>query len=81
MNTVSDAVKIKGKLLKHIKELPESDAFQVLDFVEFLEAKRHRLKTTSKGSKLAVQNDPVLKMLGIANVAPFSDKLDQELYG
>jgi hypothetical protein len=25
--------------------------------------------------------DPILKLLGIANVDPFSNKIDQELYG
>jgi hypothetical protein len=81
MSTVYDAVKVKGKLLKYIKELPESDAFQVLDFIEFLEVKRHKRKNAPKSNKLAVQKDPILKMLGMANVAPFSDKIDQELYG
>lgn len=81
MGPTTNTVNVKGKLLKHIEKLHENEVYEVLEFVEFLQAKQRRPVVYSKKTKLEPKKDPILKILGVADVEPFADKIEQELYG
>lgn len=81
MRSIANTVALKERLLKCVERLPKTDIQEVLDFVEFLQAKRHRVKPISEKAQLDPEKDPILKVMGIANVEPFANKIDQELYG
>lgn len=68
----------KEKVLAALEELPEEKVKEILDFTEFL-----LLREKVKNSELTLDpdKDPILKMIGLANVSPFADKIDDELYG
>ena len=68
----------KKRFFAAIEELPEEKAEELLDFTEFL-----LLRTRSKKSKLMLdwKEDPILKLIGLADEEPFADKIDEELYG
>ena len=71
---------IKQKLLEEVDELPEERLAEVLDFVGYL-----LTKTTSQAPDgrldLDPAQDPILKLIGIADVEPFGHEIDKELYG
>ncbi len=71
----------KKKLLENIDKLPESDIQEIIDFVDFILSKKDREKNRSHITKLDPNKDPILKLMGIADVEPFAYKIDQELYG
>ena len=71
----------KERLIDNMKKLPEPDIQEVLDFMEFLIRKRSKVTTVPHKAEIEPTKDPILKLLGIANVDPFSNKIDQELYG
>ena len=75
-NIISD----KKRLLESLERLPESDIQEVLDFVEFKLIKRYKRKIILPKKRLDLQKDPILKIMSIANVDPFANKIDQELY-
>jgi hypothetical protein len=81
MSSIANTVALKERLLKWIEKLPEADIQEVLDFVEFLQTKRHKIKSIPEKAQLNPEKDPILKIIGIADVEPFADKIDQELYG
>ena len=75
--------RIKERLLAELEALPEEKLREVLDFVEFLqarEAKKPRQEARPP-SDLDPEGDPILKLIGIADVDPFSQSIDEELYG
>ena len=65
----------KKRFFAAIEELPEEKAEELLDFTEFLLLR-------SKKSKLMLdwKEDPILKLIGLADEEPFADKIDEELY-
>lgn len=71
----------KQQLLKSLERLPESDVQKILDFADFIVLRRSRMKKIPSKEKLAPEKDPILKLMGIADVEPFADKIDKELYG
>jgi hypothetical protein len=71
----------KKRLMENLERLPESDIQEVLDFVEFILIKRYKKKKILPQKRLDLKKDPILKLMGIADVEPFSNKIDQELYG
>jgi hypothetical protein len=71
----------KQQLLKNLERLPESDVQEILDFADFIVSRRSRMKKIPSKKKLAPEKDPILKLMGIADVEPFADKIDRELYG
>ncbi len=81
MSSSTDAVVLKKRLLNRLKSLSEIDIREVLDFVEFLQIKRHKTAPLSENAQLDPEKDPILKLMGIADVESFADMIDQELYG
>ena len=71
----------KEQLVQEIEKLPEEQLQEVLNFVGYLRAQDSRKITTMSQKDLDPQGDPVLKLFGIANVEPFSQNIDQDLYG
>ena len=69
---------IRKQLIKELEKFPENRLQEVLDFVDYL-----RTKETRKlfPEDLDPQEDPILKLMGIAEVEPFSANIDEELYG
>lgn len=71
---------IKQRLLEEVDKLPEEKLAEVLDFVGYL-----LTKTTSQAPDerldLDPAQDPLLEIIGIADVEPFGHKIDEELYG
>jgi hypothetical protein len=64
----------------YFKSLSKSDVQNILDFSEFLLFKGHK-KEFVRSTELDPKEDPILKIIGIADVEPFANKIDQELYG
>jgi hypothetical protein len=81
MDSILNAETLKKHLLENLERLPESYIQEILDFAEFIRKKRYRGKTPKKKSKLTPKKDPILKLMGIADIEPFANKIDQELYG
>lgn len=81
MSSIVNIEVIKERLIKNIEKLPKSDIQEIFDFVEFLQTKRNRGETTSDKTQFDPEKDPILKIMGIADVEPFANKIDQELYG
>lgn len=74
-------LKKKQQLLKNLERLPESDVQEILDFADFIVSRRSMMKKIPSKKKLSPEKDPILKLMGIADVEPFADKIDRELYG
>lgn len=70
----------KKRLFEDLDRLPEADVKEILDFAEFILSKRLK-GTKALKKKLDPQKDPILKLMGMADVEPFADKIDLELYG
>ena len=78
METISNLTKTKDRLLKDLERISYTEIHEISDFVEFIIKKRH--KKPFKEMALAPKNDPVLRLIGIADVEPFSKAIDRELY-
>lgn len=81
MSSKPNTIDLKNQLLDNLKRLSEDDIQEILDFVEFLLTKRNKEKLISQKSELDPTKDPILKLMGIADVDPFADNIDQQLYG
>jgi len=72
---------LKERLIKDIEKLPETDIHEALDFIEFLLKKKSEERILSKAREVDLTKDPILRLMGIADIEPFSNDIDQELYG
>jgi len=79
MKATKNTVRLKKRVLENLERVSESDIQEISDFVEFITIRRH--KRPAKKPKCLPRRDPILKLMGIATVEPFSEKIDQELYG
>ena len=79
MKALENTVRIKKRVLENLERVSESDIQEISDFVEFITIRRS--KKPAKKTKCLPQGDPILKLMGIASVQPFSEQIDQELYG
>jgi ATP-dependent exoDNAse (exonuclease V) beta subunit len=79
METMQGIAKSKERLLKNLNRVSEAEIQEISDFVEFVLKKR--LKNKTKKITLSPREDPVFKLIGIADVKSFSGTIDQELYG
>jgi hypothetical protein len=78
METIRNVTKTKDRLLKDLERVSDTEISEISDFVEFIIKKRH--KKPSKKMAPTPKNDPVLRLIGIADVEPFSKAIDRELY-
>ena len=79
MKTVENTVRLKKRVMDNLEKVSENDIQQISDFVEFI--RRRRQRGFLKKTRMLPKMDPILKLMGIASVEPFSDQIDQELYG
>jgi hypothetical protein len=69
----------KTQLVKVLDNLPESAVKEIIDFAEFISARQSGKRSMAK--KKPSVKDPILKLIGIADVKPFADNIEHELYG
>jgi hypothetical protein len=79
MKTVEDTIRLKKRVMENLEKVSENDIQQISDFVEFI--RRRRQSGFPKKTRMLPKRDPILKLMGIASVEPFSEQIDQELYG
>jgi hypothetical protein len=79
METMQGFAKSKERLLKNLDRVSEAEIQEISDFVEFVLKKR--LKNKTKKITLNPREDPIFKLIGIADVDSFSGTIDRELYG
>jgi len=72
---------LKDRLIEEIGKLPEDRLREALDFVEYLRARERRGTVARSSEALDPQDDPILKLVGIADVKAFSQDIDEALYG
>ena len=70
---------LKDRLVKNLGKLSKSDVQNVLNFSEYLVFKGSRKELLNKVA-LDPKKDPILEIIGIGDVEPFANKIDQELY-
>ncbi len=72
----------KNELFQDIERLSNPYLQELKNFVRYL-----RFKQTGKGTvyrkrrALPPENDPILQLIGFVDAAPFSDNIDELLYG
>lgn len=79
METMHHLDRSKKRLLKKLDKVSETEIGQISDFVESVLKKR--CKKSAKKITLDPKKDPVLKVIGIADIEPFSERIDREIYG
>ena len=79
MKVAENTIRLKKRVIENLEKVSKSDIQEISDFVEFITIRRY--KGTPKKIKILPKRDPILKLLGIASVEPFSEQIDQELYG
>ena len=75
---ISDSV--REDLLKKLDQLSDEGVREVFDFTGYL-LSIGRGGATSKEQDYQAGDDPILSVVGIADVEPFSSNIDEELYG
>jgi len=80
MNLQTETSILKNRLIKNLGSLSKSDVQNMLDFSEFLLFKGDKKKRV-RSAVLDPRKDPILEIIGIADVEPFADRIDQQLYG
>lgn len=78
MKTVENTLILKKRVIEKLEEVSENDIQEISDFVEFITRRRH--EGLPKKNRISPKRDPILKLMGIASVEPFSEQIDQELY-
>jgi len=73
---MGDLQAMKEKLLQELDELSEHRLQEVLNFAEGV-----KRKEMENRAALDPQADPILRLIGIAEVEPFAHTIDHELYG
>jgi hypothetical protein len=74
-------INTKQQLMEAINKLPDSAMQEIFNYTEFLLNRRPKKTSVLARKKLDPRKDPLLKLLGIADVEPFAHKIDMELYG
>lgn len=69
----------KKQLVQVLDKLPESALQEILDFAEFIFTKRYKRRKLVQ--KRMPAKDPILRLIGMADVEPFADTVEHELYG
>lgn len=72
---------LKQQLFKKLDQLSEDRIREVVDFVGYLLSKQEEMVAPKSDNDLEPNRDPLLKLIGIADVEPFAHNIDEELYG
>jgi len=68
-------------LIEELERLPEDRLREALDFVVYLRTREKNGAATRSPEDRDPKKDPILKLVGIADVKAFSQNIDQDLYG
>ena len=80
MDPANETAILKDRVVENLGKLSKSGIQNVLKFSEFLLFEGDKKKNV-RLSSLDPKNDPILQIIGIADVKPFATEIDQELYG
>ena len=80
MDPANETAILKDRVVENLGKLSKSGIQNVLKFSEFLLFEGDKKKNVVPSS-LDPKNDPILQIIGIADVEPFANDIDQELYG
>ncbi len=72
---------LKERLIEEIGKLPKDRLREVFDFVSYLRTREENEAATKSPKDLDPRHDPILELIGIADVEPFSQNIDHDLYG
>jgi len=78
--STAEAQVLRQALIAEVEKLPADYLREVLDFVRFI-LFRATYRTPERREPLDPRQNPLLKLIGIADVEPFADNIDEELYG
>ncbi len=72
----------KKELLCEIEQLSNSYIIELQNFIQYLKFKQSSTAIlTSNRRILPPEKDPILRAIGLCDVTPFSDAIDDTLYG
>ncbi|EDN68148.1 hypothetical protein BGP_5392 [Beggiatoa sp. PS] len=72
----------KKELFREIEQLSSPYLEELQNFIQYLKFKQTSKVATSIDRRvLSPENDPILRLIGIVDVSPFSENLDDMLYG
>ena len=80
MDQATETANLKDRVVETLGKLSKIEIQNVLKFSEFLLFEGHK-KGNIASRSLDPKKDPILRVIGIAEVEPFADEIDQELYG
>ena len=70
------------QLLREIEQLSTPYFMELQNFIQYLEFKQANMTAAAHGSRiLRPEGDPILRTCGLIEVAPFSEAMDDILYG
>ena len=72
---------LKERLIEEIGKLPKDCLQEIFDFVGYLRTREENGAARKSPEDLDPQQDAILKLVGIADVEPFSQSIDHDLYG
>lgn len=81
MNANNNTISLKKQLMDDLNKLDRTDVQEILDFAEFILSRRYKRQKSFRDKDLVSERDPLLKLIGLADVQPFADRIDAELYG
>jgi len=81
MNASRNTMSLKKQLLDDLEKLDRPDVQEILDFAEFILSRRYKRQKSFRDKDLVSERDPLLKLIGLADIQPFADRIDAELYG
>ena len=72
----------KQKLAFEIEQLSNPYIMELQNFIQYLKFKQSSMTAKSSDSRvLRPEDDPILRALGLIDVTPFSETIDDTLYG
>lgn len=71
----------KSELFREIEQLPNLYLVELQNFIRYLKFKQSNATVKNERLTLSPENDPILRLIGLADVIPFSDSIDDLLYG
>ena len=80
MDQSTETAILKNRVVETLGKLSKVEIQNVLKFSEFLLREVDKKRNVPSRS-LDPKKDPILRVIGIAEVEPFADEIDQELYG
>lgn len=79
---MSEVQTIKEELLREIEQLSNPYLIELQNFIRYLTFKQTgRMTLSSSSFFLPSDKDPILGLIGIVDITPFSDEVDNILYG